>query len=138
MSSRTAVGIVIDTNVLQAVELAAEGERLVLRQAVCEPLPEDAFVDGELANAGAVAETVRRLFRSRGLGRRNVSVALGGRSAIARIIEVSETSEAEAEQTLQPGDVIEILMPGGGGYGPPAERDPALRARDRLEGYVTG
>ena len=101
MSSRTAVGIVIDTNVLQAVELAAEGERLVLRQAVCEPLPEGAFVDGELANAGAVAETVRRVFRSRGLGRRNVCVALGGRSAIARIIEVSETSEAEAEQTLQ-------------------------------------
>jgi len=43
----------------------------------------------------------------------------------------------KAEQTLQPGDLIEILMPGGGGYGPPAERDPALRERDRLEGYVT-
>ncbi|HEY4911081.1 MAG TPA: hydantoinase B/oxoprolinase family protein [Methylomirabilota bacterium] len=43
----------------------------------------------------------------------------------------------KAEQTLQPGDLIEILMPGGGGYGPPAERDPALRERDRLEGYTT-
>ena len=28
-------------------------------------------------------------------------------------------------------------MPGGGGYGPPAERNPALRARDALEGYTT-
>jgi N-methylhydantoinase B len=37
----------------------------------------------------------------------------------------------KAEQTLQPGDLHEILMPGGGGYGPPAERDPALRARSR-------
>ncbi len=27
-------------------------------------------------------------------------------------------------------------MPGGGGYGPPAERDPALKERDRLEGYA--
>jgi N-methylhydantoinase B len=43
----------------------------------------------------------------------------------------------KAEQVLQPGDLIEIRLPGGGGYGPPAERDPALRARDRLEGYVT-
>jgi N-methylhydantoinase B len=42
----------------------------------------------------------------------------------------------KAEQTLHPGDLIEILMPGGGGYGPPAERDLALRTRDRLEGYV--
>jgi N-methylhydantoinase B len=43
----------------------------------------------------------------------------------------------KAEQILQPGDLIEIRLPGGGGYGPPAERDPALRARDLLEGYVT-
>jgi len=101
MSSRTAIGIVLDTGVLQAVELAAEGDRLVLRQAVSEALPDGAFADSELAGAGAVAEAVRHLFRSRRLARRNVCVALGGRSAIARIIEVSETSEAEAEQTLQ-------------------------------------
>ena len=43
----------------------------------------------------------------------------------------------KAEQTLQPGDLIEIRLPGGGGYGPPAARDPALRARDLREGYVT-
>ena len=43
----------------------------------------------------------------------------------------------KAEQMLQPGDLIEIRLPGGGGYGLPAERDPALRARDLREGYVT-
>ena len=101
MSSRTAVGIVLDTNVLQAVELAAEGDRLVLRQAVCEPLPDGTFVDGELANAGAVADAVRRVFRVHRLPRRNVSVALGGRLTMARVIEVAEAGEAEAEQMLQ-------------------------------------
>jgi N-methylhydantoinase B len=43
----------------------------------------------------------------------------------------------KAELTLRPGDLVEVLLPGGGGYGPPAERDPALRARDLREGYVT-
>ncbi len=42
----------------------------------------------------------------------------------------------KAEQTLYPGDVVEVRLPGGGGYGPPAERDPALRARDLIAGYA--
>ena len=42
----------------------------------------------------------------------------------------------KAEQALAPDALVEILLPGGGGYGPPAERDPALRARDRQEGYA--
>ena len=43
----------------------------------------------------------------------------------------------KAEQILRPGDLVEVLLPGGGGYGPPDERDPTIRARDRLEGYVS-
>ena len=43
----------------------------------------------------------------------------------------------KAEQMLQPGDLVELRLPGGGGYGPPAERDPEARARDLREGYVT-
>jgi N-methylhydantoinase B len=52
------------------------------------------------------------------------------------LINGTAPANPKAEQMLQPGDLIEILMPGGGGYGPPAERDPALRARDRLEVYL--
>jgi N-methylhydantoinase B len=42
----------------------------------------------------------------------------------------------KAELTLRPGDLVEVLLPGGGGYGDPAQRDPALRARDLQHGYV--
>jgi N-methylhydantoinase B len=38
---------------------------------------------------------------------------------------------------VQPGDLLELITPGGGGFGPPRERDPALLARDREMGYVT-
>jgi N-methylhydantoinase B len=38
---------------------------------------------------------------------------------------------------LPPGDTITISFPGGGGYGPPAGRDPAAIAADLEEGFVT-
>ena len=38
---------------------------------------------------------------------------------------------------LEAGDRVEVMTPGGGGYGDPARRDPALVARDILRGYYT-
>ena len=38
---------------------------------------------------------------------------------------------------LEPGDVISIRTCGGGGYGPPEERDPERVLRDVLEGKVS-
>ncbi len=40
-------------------------------------------------------------------------------------------------RALERGDLIIVESSGGGGYGPPAERPPALRAQDREHGYVT-
>jgi N-methylhydantoinase B len=39
--------------------------------------------------------------------------------------------------TLEPGGTITISFPGGGGYGPPATRDPVAIAADLQEGFVT-
>jgi N-methylhydantoinase B len=39
--------------------------------------------------------------------------------------------------TLYPGDIIRALSAGGGGYGPPEDRDPDARQQDILNGYVT-
>src|SRR5947207_13164712 len=55
----------------------------------------------------------------------------------ALLINGKAPANPKAEQVLLPGDLIELFMPGGGGFGPPAERDTALRARDRLAGYAT-
>jgi N-methylhydantoinase B len=38
---------------------------------------------------------------------------------------------------LKRGDVIRLETSGGGGFGAPAERDPAAIARDVALGYVT-
>jgi N-methylhydantoinase B len=52
------------------------------------------------------------------------------------LINGRQPTNPKAEQILQPGDLIEIRLPGGGGYGRPEDRDPALADRDRLEGYA--
>ena len=44
---------------------------------------------------------------------------------------------AKARIVLQPGDTITYETPGGGGMGPPSERDPAAIEADLREGYVT-
>jgi len=38
---------------------------------------------------------------------------------------------------MAPGDTVRYQTGGGGGYGPPAERDPALVRDDVLDGYVS-
>lgn len=42
----------------------------------------------------------------------------------------------KAELLLPPDALVEIMLPGGGGYGPPSERDPSARERDRIGGYA--
>lgn len=38
---------------------------------------------------------------------------------------------------LKEGDVVTLEIPGGGGYGDPADRDPAAVQRDILNGYIS-
>ncbi|HSE93536.1 MAG TPA: hydantoinase B/oxoprolinase family protein [Methylomirabilota bacterium] len=61
----------------------------------------------------------------------------GGPGAVGEVlIDGVPPDNPKAEQLVTPGALVEVRLPGGGGYGPPAERDPDLLERDRLEGYV--
>ena len=44
---------------------------------------------------------------------------------------------AKTSIVLVPGDAIVVRTAGGGGYGPPAEREPAARERDAADGIAT-
>ena len=54
------------------------------------------------------------------------------------LIDGARPANPKAEQIVPPGALVEIRLPGGGGYGPAHERGPDLAARDRVEGYVVG
>lgn len=64
----------------------------------------------------------------------------GGPGACARYIYDPEGEQRELASkvtiTVPKGGRVSVQTPGGGGFGPPATRDPAAALRDRQEGYV--
>lgn len=48
-----------------------------------------------------------------------------------RVLRTKETGVQ-----IGPGDVLDVRASGGGGWGPPEQRDPAARRRDRADGLV--
>lgn len=49
----------------------------------------------------------------------------------------TEPIQPKSRTEVKPGEVVRMHTPGGGGYGPPSERDPELLRRDVENGYVT-
>ncbi len=64
-------------------------------------------------------------------GVNTVTVEQGGK--IYRPPHLSKDQDIE----VGPGDVVRVSTPGGGGYGDPAKRSPALIERDLRRGYYT-
>jgi len=60
-----------------------------------------------------------------------------GRRAEARFAD-GRPLDMKSVLALEPGDVLTLESPGGGGYGDPAARPAELIRRDLEEGYVTG
>ncbi len=62
----------------------------------------------------------------------------GGRDGARGEFIVSGGAGFEHGQgALAAGDIVTIITPGAGGYGPASARDPAARARDIREGRLT-
>ncbi|MDI6809180.1 MAG: hydantoinase B/oxoprolinase family protein [Candidatus Eisenbacteria bacterium] len=91
-------------------------------------------LDGDLAPASHVIASVKG-------GRLHYPVPglLGGKDAPKGVINVDgETFQISGQQViLKPGSYVELLTPGGGGYGDPMDRDPALVEEDIRNGLVS-
>lgn len=78
-------------------------------------------------------------------GRYGPEGLLGGKEGATNKIVVTQAGHSAIPEHLSkgdgyhlnPGDTVEVHSPGGGGYGDPAERDPALVARDAQRGYFS-
>lgn len=61
----------------------------------------------------------------------------GGAGRPERILVNGRQVTAARALGLKPGDVLTLECPGGGGWGPPAQRDAAAIEEDRRNGVVT-
>jgi N-methylhydantoinase B len=66
----------------------------------------------------------------------------GGEDGAPGAVVLNPGTEVERElpamtpfRAAEAGDVIRLVAPAGGGYGPASERDPAAREADELDGY---
>jgi N-methylhydantoinase B len=62
----------------------------------------------------------------------------GGEPGAPGRVRLDDGAEPHAKKKfrLRRGQRVTLELPGGGGYGPAAERDPEAEERDRREGYV--
>jgi N-methylhydantoinase B len=71
--------------------------------------------------------------------------ALGGSDGAPNVVRVHRGGQTmipehlskDQDIPLSAGDRVEVMTPGGGGYGDPRERDPALVLRDVVRGYYS-
>ncbi len=98
------------------------GKREVFR------IPDDEYSPMPPVNLGIQAG--RYIYPAEGL--------FGGKpGARAQFLVNGEPGNSYGLTQLKPGDIVTIDAPGGGGYGNPAERDPALVLNDVMQGYVS-
>ncbi len=64
----------------------------------------------------------------------------GGRDGAAGMAALDDGTRLNPKgwQHVPAGRRLVLHLPGGGGYGDPARRDPAARAGDLVKGYVSG
>jgi type IV pilus assembly protein PilM len=142
-SDSALVGLEIEAGSIAAAEVRTNGEPRVSAVAV-EPLPADAFDDGEVVDPDAVAEALRSLFSAHGLSKR-VRLGIANQRVVVRTIRlpaIEDPTELDAavrftaqEQIAMPLDqaVIDHRVIGGVGAvdGAPPQVDVMVVAARR-------
>jgi len=105
-----AVGLDIGSGAVRAAVVDVARGAPVLRRFAEMPLPHGAVVAGEIADIGAVTESVSALWRRHKLPRKRVVIGLANQRVIVRHVDVPHLEEAEMVEALpfQVQDAIPI------------------------------
>ena len=125
-----------DPLALLTMGLIAGGAVLALVGGVMRPIQQVVF------RRGIPGGRLRELVLRQAVLRWWYGIDGGGEGGRGNDVLIREGEErplaAKSTHRLRPGDVVSIRTPGGGGFGDPADRDPAATTRDEELGKTTG
>ncbi|RPH59826.1 MAG: type IV pilus assembly protein PilM [Acidobacteria bacterium] len=114
---KAVVGLDIGSSAVKAVEMKQAGKGYKVAAFGSEPVPPDSIVDGAIIDAGAVAESIRRVFEQKAFRTKEVAASLSGNAVIVKKIslplmtptELDESIYWEAEQYI-PFDIQDVNL----------------------------
>ncbi len=94
------IGLDIGSSSVKVVQLQETRKGLILQNFGINPLPVNSIVDGMVMNEDAVLEAVEALFSSLRIKRRNVALAISGRSVIVKKIAMPRMNMNDLAEEL--------------------------------------
>jgi type IV pilus assembly protein PilM len=98
---KTTVGLDIGSGFVKVVEVDHSGDQPEVVRVAMSPLMPDAIVEGEVMDAGVVADTIRSLWAESGIDTKEVVTAVSGHDVIVKKIEMDRMSTEDARQVIR-------------------------------------
>jgi type IV pilus assembly protein PilM len=99
--TKSVVGLDIGSSTVKAVELKPSGKGHLVSAFAAAPVPPDAIVDGAIIDAGAVADSIRKVFEAGAFKGREVCASLSGNAVIVKKITLPVMTETELHDSIQ-------------------------------------
>ena len=95
------VGLDIGSSQIKVAVLKDTGKGYMLQKLGVTAVPAGVIEEGRIMDPDAVAEIIRKLFRTHGIKHKNVAISTGGYSVVIKTIVVPTTSEKELVTSIR-------------------------------------
>jgi type IV pilus assembly protein PilM len=99
--SKTSVALDVGSGLIKLVAVDHSRPEPVLSRVAVTPVLADAIVEGEIMDPGIVSDTIQGLFKTAGIRKKKVVVAVGGRDVIIKKIQVDRMKESDAFEVVR-------------------------------------
>ncbi len=94
------VGLDIGSSFIKVAELQISKKKKTLKKFGMAPLTPGAIVEGRIMDMEEVAQTIRSLFRSQKIRKKNVAISTGGHSVVIKTINTAKVPEKNLQETI--------------------------------------
>ena len=98
---KATVGLDIGSGLIKMVHISNAGGEPTLTKVAFATVSDDAIVEGEIIDAGVVADAVRELLASNGVKTKDAVIAVGGRDVIIKKISMDRMGDDDAREVIR-------------------------------------